>query len=504
MGMKEKRNMAPGAIVSRELQTTTFRQKIAGIRGLLALSAVMAVLCTFVSYPGIFYSDSYVRVETAKAILNAVVKTLTGRRFILETGNAFTIVPSFFMAGSYGLTGGFGMYTFLQAFTFFTAVLLLIRELNPPGKGLLYWIFSLSPVIYGASVYYEANIGCASGIIALVLLFRRIQEPKMRRERAVEFLLICFASFVTVGYRTNALTVIPVLAIYLWITQKTFLRRLLPMAAMMAGIALTWLIPWAFGVQSESNLATGFVWEIITAIQQMEAPEQAAYLDYLDEIGGEGTTRQVLQSSNESTVDGFMWGGAINTKKLSEPGVAGKVFQKYFQLIKERPADFFRMKLRFIGRALGIGEMLDLNEYDYNRWNRMKDYGFNDSDQRKRFHQSFLTANEMLGFYSRRPWVAFLISLIFVIVESLHKNPQRRLYILLFLLAVFHYGAYLVVIVVFEIRMFYPALLFLMILDAAISAEWICAGFQRIRTRTVVSWSVSDAPSFGRRRRSKC
>lgn len=487
MGMRKKENTAPDTIGGRELQMETFRQKIAGIRGILALSAVMAVLCTFVSYPGIFYSDSYVRVETAKAVLNAVVKTLTGKRIILETGNAFTVIPSFFMAGSYGLTGGFGMYTFLQAFTFFTAVHLLIRELNPPGKGMLYWIFSLSPVIYGASVYYEANVGCVVGVIALVLLFRRIQEPKTRRERAAEFFLICFASFVTVGYRTNALTVIPVLAIYLWITQKTLLQRLLPMAAMAAGIALTWLIPWAFGVQSESNLSTGFVWEIITAIQRMGGSEQAAYLDYLDEIGGEGATRQVLQSSNENTVDGFMWGEAINTDKLSEPGMTEKVFRKYFQLMKERPADFFRMKLGFIGRALGIGEMLDLNEYDYNRWNRMKDYGFNDSDQRKRFHQSFLAENELLGFYTRRPWVVMLISLIFVIVEHLRKNPRRGLYALLLFLAVFHYGAYLVVIVVFEVRMFYPALLLMMILDAAISAEWIRAGFQRIRARAAVS-----------------
>lgn len=105
-----------------------YRKRIAENWAVWAWSAALALLCTLISYPGIWYSDSYVRVTTGSAVLNAVVKTLTGHRAPLETGNAFTIVPSFFMAFSQGLTGHFALYTFGQAFAFFAAAFLLIRS----------------------------------------------------------------------------------------------------------------------------------------------------------------------------------------------------------------------------------------------------------------------------------------------------------------------------------------------------------------------------------------
>ena len=59
--------------------------------------AVLALLCTFATYPGIWYSDSYVRVETGRAAFNAVVKTLIGQGRPLQTRNHFTLIPSFAM-----------------------------------------------------------------------------------------------------------------------------------------------------------------------------------------------------------------------------------------------------------------------------------------------------------------------------------------------------------------------------------------------------------------------
>ena len=142
------------------------------------------------------------------------------------------------------------------------------------------------------------------------------------------------------------------------------------------------------------------------------------------------------------------------------------------------------MKLDFVQRAMGISKMLELNEYDYNRWERMGEYGFNDSMQRKAFHQSYLSFNQLIGFYSRRPWVAFLVSFIMVIVEHFRNKEKSEIYALIYRLAVFSYAAYLVVIVVFQIRMFYPALLLLSVLDASIIAEWIQAGIHRIQKRS--------------------
>ena len=445
-------------------------------------SAFLALLCSHITYPGIWYSDSYVRVTTGGAVLNAMVKALSGNRIILETGNAFTVIPSFVMAVFIGLTGHVALYSFFQAFAFFFAMGLLIRELKPAWPRFQYVAFCLSPVIYGVSVYYEANIGSLIGMIVLILLFRKVQIPKPRMERVAEFLMISFATFITVGYRTNALTVLPVLLVYLY-RNRALRRKILPVLALAVGLILVWLVPWCFGVIGESNMNTGFVWEMITTIQRMDPADRAAYLDYLDDIGGDGATEAAVQSSNENTVDGFMWGSALNTTKLSAPGVTWKVMRKYIGLIRERFSDWFRMKWDFLMRAMGISQPLDLNEYDYNRWERMDEYGFNDSLQRQWFHSSFIRMNEILGDYTRRPWVPFLISAFLVLVEWIRRNRQREMYLLLFLLALFYYGAYLVVIVVFELRMFYPALFLLKILDADIVMKWIHAGLVSFRKK---------------------
>ena len=65
--------------------------------GLWGWSAVLALLCTMITYPGIWYSDSYVRVTTAYAVMNSVKITLAGHPAPLYTGNAFTVIPSFMM-----------------------------------------------------------------------------------------------------------------------------------------------------------------------------------------------------------------------------------------------------------------------------------------------------------------------------------------------------------------------------------------------------------------------
>jgi len=474
----------PAAVAGGKRIRSLYLNAIRNRKAVWAWSIILAIACTFISYPGIWYSDSYVRVTTAEAVANAIGKTLTGRGKPLETGNAFTVIPSFFMAPSYAVTGHFGLYTFFQAFGLFAAVFLLIQEINPPFRRTLAVLFGLSPIVYGASVYYEANVGSLIGLIMLILLFRRAREDKDRVDRAAEFILVALSSLITFGYRTNALTVVPVLVVYLFVScRKQMVKKALTLGALILGIALTWLIPAVFQVHGESNASTAFVWEILTTIQRMDPDVQAEYLDYMDDLCGEEATRSALETNDENSVDGFMWAPRMSPEVFSAPGAFSKVLGKYFRLIVERPGDWLRVKADFTAKAMGITGPLDLYEYPYNRWERMAEYGFNDSDARKGFHASFLRFNEVFQFITCRPWVAFLVSACMVIAEAIRKNRKTELYALLLWLAIFYYLAYLIMIVVFEQRMFYPSLILLLVCDAAITSEWICGLAARIRKR---------------------
>ena len=451
--------------------------------GLWGWCAFLALFCTMVTYPGIWYSDSYVRVTTAYAVMNSVKITLAGHPAPLYTGNAFTVIPSFMMGLSLLATGHVALYTFCQAFGFFAAVFLLIRELDPPFPKAVCVLFAVSPVIYGASVYYEANVGSLIGLILLILLFRRCGEEPRPAGRVLEFILIALSSLITFGYRTNALTVLPVLIFCLFRSARRRRAKKLPaLCALLFGIALTWLIPRAFQVIGESNAGTGLVWEILTTIQRMDEPSQAAYLDYLDDIGGEGATLAALRSSTEDSVDNFMWGTPLNPETLSAPGAFSRVVGKYLRLILEKPGDWLRVKADFVAKALGLPAPLDLYEYPYNRWDRMEAYGMTDSRQRTLFHASVIRENELLQFFTCRPWIAFLISGALLLIETLRGSKKRALYALLFWLAVFYYLAYLIMIVVFQQRMFYPSLLLLLSLDACVTSEWISALISAVRS----------------------
>lgn len=480
----ERRNRSVGRLREMLSRQGYFGSRLAAHSGLFLWSAVLALLATFISYPGIWYSDSYVRVTTGSAILNSVVKTLTGHRFYLNTDNAFTIIPSFFMAFSQGMTGHVALYTFLQAFAFFTAVFLLIRELNPVCPRIQMLLFGLSPLIYGMSVYYEAGIGCASGLICLMLLFLRVKEEKCRGDRALALFLVFFASFVAFGYRTNALTVLPVLIFWTLRAPRGLIRRWPALVALIGGIVFTAVPSRIFDIHSYSTASSGLVWEILSVIQRMPEEKQQVFVDYLDEIGGEGSTRIALSTSTEDTAGNFMWGDALGIRKMSAPGATVIAVKKYVELFFREPGLFLRLKWDFIKKTMGISQPLDYSEYDYNRWERMADYGFNDSPQRKTFYDSFIRSCEWLGFYVLRPWVSFLISLVAVIVLQARRHPLREQYTFTFLMAAFYYLAYLLDTPAFDFRYFYPSLLLMMVSNAALMLMGILTLARKLKRKT--------------------
>ena len=459
----------------------TVRETIGKYAVLWFWSGVLALLCTLISYPGIWYADSYVRVATGNAVLQAVIRTLKGQRMPLYTDNAFTVIPSFFMAVSQLLVGHTGLYTFAQAFAFFAAIFLLIRELSGAFRKLQYVLFALSPIVYGMAIYYEAGIGCVTGMISLILLFFRSGEEKCHRERVLELLLVSFASFVTFGYRTNALTVIPVLILFLLRLRIERVWRALLLLALAAGLLLTKAIPVIFDVHSQSTASVGIVWETLTIIQRLTPEERVNYQDYLDEIGGEGFTQTALTASTEDTAGSFTWNDVQSIQKLSSPGVTGSALQKYFQLMREHPQEWLLVREGTMRKALGIGYTLDDSEYDYNRWGAMGDFGFNDSLQRQVFYHSVVRMVRFFGFYTLHPWVPFLMSMAMLIIEKIRNCEKRKKYAFVFWMAVFYYLAYLLDTPAFDYRYFYPSMLLLLILNSAIAAEWIGIGWKKIR-----------------------
>lgn len=427
------------------------------------LSMILAICCTLITYPGIFYSDSYTRIHISTEIMY-------GDK---DIHSWLTPVPSYFMAVCTFLTGNIAFYTFLQAFVFFSITFLYVIRLSSNYRRLQIILAIISPMIWGVTTYYEAGVGCVTGIAALILLISSLSTEKSRADRIIEFMLICFFSFVTFGYRANAFTILPVVIAALLFGKYKRNIKILGICAIIAGYILVSISAAVLRIDTMSSKSAGFVWETLTAINELEPEDKEMYKDWFDEIAGPGATEQALEMNIKSSVNGFVWDSKLNTDSLSKPDAFSVTMKQYLSFIKEEPKAYIKVKTDFISRTLGISAPINFCEYDYNRNDIMDIYHFSDSFNRRMYLNTYTTFMEAMGFFVLRPYIVFLLTAVLVMYSFKKKDKDRYLFLLVLMVAVFYYGAFVINTQSFEIRYFYPSLYLMAVMDTALIADFV-------------------------------
>lgn len=444
---------------------------------LIFLSFILAGICTYITYPGIMYTDSYARVESADIIIKCVENIFSDSNKNLDAWSWVTITPSVFMAICKACTGNVAFYTLLQAFLFMLLTFLLVKKLDTSYRKWQYLLVVINPIIWGLSVYYEASIGCVTGIAAIILILNR--RSNTRREEnnkfdiVFEIILLIISSYVVFGYRANAITILPVLIVYVLKLNYKKIKKIMILSSLIIGIFLVSLVPRILNIDTMSSQSAGLVWEMITVIQRMDKDTRKEYIDYLDNIGGKDSTKRALESSNEMSVNGFLWEKGLNTNALSKKGASNKVMKKYFNLIKEQPKLYAEVKFSFCMKTLGVSQPIQLLEYEYNRDNQMFLYNFKDWDARHKFINGCIISNNLLSFFTGRPFLALIITIIGVIYSYRIKSKNCSIYSLMLWITIFYYGAFIVNTQSFEVRYYYPSLYLMMIMDIAIFCDII-------------------------------
>lgn len=425
-------------------------------------AAFIAAALTAVSYPGILYSDSYVRINMANAMLAGDAAALS---------NWLSVLPSVFIALSLWLCGSISLYTFAQSFLFlFTSYLVLERFCGRLWY-LFATLFTLCPAFFGYSVYLEGSVGCvcALNILILLICFEKEDEPLL--DVVIRCVLAFAAWTVLFGFRQNSFTVIPAVLFYIWhIARK---RRSYKTAVVHTGLvglslALVLALPslLGFGVRVDVSSA-GFLWESVGIIKSL--PDKTGYEEYFDYLGGDASTLAALEANSERNVNAIF--DAFPMDAVFEPGNAAQIKRDYLSLLSSQPKAFFENKLAFASRTLGISAPLDDAEFDYNRYDAMDAYKFNDVPRRFQFVSVFHSFMESFSL-ARRPWLCFLLcAALLAVLTILRKRAffadcaRERLPKAWFVyaLAVFYYAAFLVTTQSHEFRYFFPAfaLLFL-------------------------------------------
>lgn len=434
---------------------------------------VLAIICVMITYPGVFYSDSYSRINSAIITEKNIKAFIKHGTVFPKTNSWLTPVPSILMAISNLFVHNISFYTFLQAFLYFFVTYLLIKKISKQYK-ILTVLLLLNPLILCTSIYHEAGIGCIIGICVIILLLTNDSSQKNNIDKVIEFFSLILFSFITFGFRANAFTILPVLIGYVLLRKKQRILKIISILSLIIGLLFTNLVPKFLNISVLSSKSVGFVWEILNAINELPSDKKTEYMAYFDDIGGVGVTQKAIEKNTDPrSVNGFL--SDQDVKNFLQNQENSKIIiQKYIELAIHEPMTYIKNKWHFTKLNLGIGTPLTMVEYDYNRWNRMKNFNFNDTNQRHKFVNAYINFNNRFYWFTRVPILTFSISLLLTAYQFLCKKKNRKMILFIYLIAVFYYGAFLINTQSFEIRYFFPSLYLMFVMDCVIIMEIFC------------------------------
>jgi len=443
--------------------------------GTIVMSSFAATFICILSYPGVLYSDSYERISLA----NAIPKIMSDNFSNVNLSFRLTPTPSLFILLSKEITGSIVLYTFIQSFLHFFISIIFADKLNAHKHILWNRLFVfLCPVICGYSVYYEASVGCISSILVMILLIWKWNDLNTVFDRFISIIFLIFSAFVCFGYRTNSLTIIPVIFLIVFLKERKLLYRCILVSTVCIGFFTAILWPKLLRIDTVASYIAGPAWEIVSTIQLMDSHTKSIYSAYLDDIFGDGITKQAIEknlfNTQDSSINAILW-DTLDIYKMSSKGVPTLIFKKYINLFFEQPKYFLKMKFEFISHSLGIGKKLNFWEWNYNRWDRMDEFRFNDSVQRKAFVDFVQKFVDYVSIF-KTPW--FLYAFCFVLIalyrcKYVGRHSSLNLYEYSYLFSVFYYLAFILNTQSFEFRYFYPSWLLLFLIIVTISREML-------------------------------
>ena len=426
---------------------------------------LMAVYLSFVTYPGIFFTDTYSRCRFAIKIIETAK---LGDLGIIDLHTNLSITPQIIMAFIYWLNENWGFLTLFQAYLYFFTILYICFNTVKKYRYLLSFAFCICPVILGYSVFQDTSVGCLIGVNGLFILLW-IYPMKKKDWTLGQFIIyslgILISAWVAMGYRLNAITTLPVFGMLIYLSYRKHKKKLIgiQLCMLITGCICVILFPKILNIHESSAIAVGMTWEILTTIEDLPEDEQEQFGNYLDYISGDGSTKRALALNRERSVNGWLWteeGFPISS--VSEN--SNRIIDDYFKLIITKPKAYWKTKLHFVEQTMGIGLPLENLEYSYNVNEEMSNYNFSDTKSRKNFvdmTNDFLNRWEIV----RKPILGFIFGIIMLGILFFIEHKVFVTASLFYLLALFYYAAFLITNQSFEFRYYFIAFIYLALVN---------------------------------------
>lgn len=440
---------------------------------LLAASLLLGGLLTFVTYPGIWYSDS---IQRAKIALQLVTEEDPS-----QIGSFLSLLPQLFIGACLRLTGSYACYTWLQAAVFYAVAFGSICWFFQGKIALILGVlFAACPLFFGYAVYWETGtVTTACLLLLAVVTDWACPSARPLWHKVAVVLLLLAGSFVAVGYRLNTATAIAGFCLWELVRfircrgiHKEYLARI---AALVLGTVLAMQVPKIVGVQPINNGIVGPMWETACMLNRI-GPGQG-YDTYLDDLIGEGNTEKIFEVTESPENSMYLFSDAVDYWSLPwSPARSRQFAARYLELIRQQPGTFLRVKGEMIRHTLG---QLPLLEYEYDRDGQMGAYQFSDTPQRHAFYDT-VTGFAERWHWARTPWQVFFTALVLLAAGLWLKTPVMLPARLVFLAACYE-GAFFLTTQSHEFRYWFPALVLLLFAIARSLTTLAPAVLERIR-----------------------
>lgn len=422
---------------------------------LLVIAIISGVIC-FITYPGYMYTDTYSRISFVNLLPRYVELWSYGYDDLIPIRVSY--VPALWMYVLNSVSGGWGLYIFLQSFLFLLASYWFGITMCDGNAVATIIVMVISPIYLFYSVFWECSVGSITLIMFLILLWKKasLKEDKLPYGYV---LLTMFCIYMIIGYRPNAATIIPALIIGILDIFKEKKNRIRMIFGIVSGYLLLLATPSLLHIDTMNTQTMGMVWEMVSMIDNME--DQSKYVYYLDLLKDNGATKEALANNtykdSNASVNDIWWGAPFEMENIDGDLTGAFIAKKYTNLIKAYPKLFLKVKSIFAANTLGFNGALRDREYYYNRNDRMEEFGMRDGKGRHFIFDSFIKYNETIKIH-RYPWVFFLIAFVLYGTKCFRlKKINLDIMDVSACIATFYYGAFLINTQAFEFRYFFPS-----------------------------------------------
>jgi len=438
---------------------------LSSARYVIAFSVLYSLIIGLLFYPGLVYTDSIFRWQTAINVADHGLSALSGNL------DHHPIFPILWMAFFYKMTGEIGLFTIFQAILFSLSFFFLVRHFSPNLAGnAVASLMLLAPVneIYSVFVSYDTLFAIQLAFLFLLLLNRW----KLR------IFLIPMVVAAAIGTRLNAALIIPAVFLILFLQRNEFKRGQLFLTTSLCLILTAFVLslPVMLGMTRGNSFLIGTAWEYANMATKTNDKRD---IEFLNSFGAS------VDDLKEGICYHGIWCGREWDVFISKvPSWRGReLLERYVSIAVDHPAVFFPEKLKYIRSVMGIGGDGIKNE-EIGRWREpkwaalMKTIGFETSPKKENFINRYFRFSEFSGKILFRPWLVFLL----MAAMAFHLAKREKYLVPLTMIPAIYYGSFFLTSQNHEFRYFFPvAFLFLAYFCACVSI-WISHPVQLLRS----------------------